>query len=231
MAELVQQAMEAMVPELEQMQRTEMLSKKEVRLLRRKRQNHEYRLQRAQKRKEDFLLYIQDELALLDLIELRRESTGFQGKKAAIDYSVARRINRLFRVLEHRFHEDEGVWLSHVAFLKRMVSRQRIALLPLCKLNPPPWPPVPSQTWRSDVGKVYRGMLRFHMLRADVWARAARFEWREAEEERDRRWENARKIMLDGLRVIPDSEELLREVSGEGREGCSRPLRYNEGRR
>ncbi len=119
---------------------------------------------------------------------MRREAIGYQGKKSAIDYSVARRVNRLFRVLEHRFRDDERIWLSHVAFLERM-------------------------GWRADVGKVYRGMLRFHMLRPQVWARAARFEWQEAEKERDRQWENARKLLLEGLRFNPKSEDLLREVT------------------
>ncbi len=79
MAELVQEALEDMVPELEQMQRTNILNKKEVGLLRKKRQAHEYRLQRRNKRREDFLNYIQDEVALLDLIEVRSPfSLAFQ---------------------------------------------------------------------------------------------------------------------------------------------------------
>ncbi len=92
-------------------------------LLRKRRERHEYRLQRRQKRKSDVLSYVQDELALLDLVGLRRDAMGgYEGKKSAIDYSVARRVNRLFRILEHRFADDQRVWLSHVAFLKRMVS-------------------------------------------------------------------------------------------------------------
>ncbi len=61
------------------------------------------------------------------------------------------------------------------------------------------------------MGKVFRGMLRFHMLDTSVWARAARFEWEEAEEDKDRRWENARKLLLEGLRFNAGSTELLRE--------------------
>ena len=73
MAELVQQAMEGMVGELEQLKRTSLLSAAEVTALRRKREAHEYKLQKRKKAKEDFLAYIQEELTLLDLIEIRRQ--------------------------------------------------------------------------------------------------------------------------------------------------------------
>lgn len=113
---------------------------------------------------------------------------GFQGKKSAIDYSVVRRINRLFKILEHRFgSDDQRIYLSHVAFLERM-------------------------GWRADMGKVYRDMLRFHMLKVDAWIRAARFEWKDPEKEGLKKWENGRKLLLEGLRFNQGSEVILREV-------------------
>ena len=39
---------------------------------------------------------------------------------------MARRITKLYKILEHRFQSDVKVWLSHIDFLKRMVSE------PLC---------------------------------------------------------------------------------------------------
>ena len=40
---------------------------------------------------------------------------------------MARRITKLYKILEHRFQSDVKVWLSHIDFLKRMVSE------PLCE--------------------------------------------------------------------------------------------------
>ena len=43
-------------------------------------------------------------------------------KKDDIDYAIARRINKLFRILEHRFAADLKIWSSHIAFLIEIVS-------------------------------------------------------------------------------------------------------------
>ena len=55
------------------------------------------------------------------------QKTGYLHKKEEIDYAVARRITKLYKILEHRFQSDVKVWLSHIDFLKRMVSE------PLCE--------------------------------------------------------------------------------------------------
>jgi hypothetical protein len=73
MAELVQAGLEAMLTELEQLQRVELLSPEEVREVVKRRQRFEYKLQKRQKKKEDILAYIQYECALLQLIEIRRD--------------------------------------------------------------------------------------------------------------------------------------------------------------
>ena len=57
------------------------------------------------------------------------------------------------------------------------------------------------------MGKVFRAMLKFHMYDAGLWARAARYETEEADKA-----ENARKLLLEGLRFNKESEELWREV-------------------
>ena len=52
-------------------------------------------------------------------------------KKEEIDYAVARRITKLYKILEHRFQSDVKVWLSHIDFLKRMVSEHMLDLQPI----------------------------------------------------------------------------------------------------
>ena len=63
----------------------------EVRELVRKRKQYEYKLQKRSKVKEDFLEYITYESNLLKLLEMRRESTGYQHKQAEIEGSIKTR--------------------------------------------------------------------------------------------------------------------------------------------
>lgn len=81
MAEYVEQRMEEMVPELEELERVQLLTKGEVKSLMNKRKGFEYKIQKRTKQKEDFLSYIQYETNLLDLIKIRREKTGYLHKK------------------------------------------------------------------------------------------------------------------------------------------------------
>ena len=60
--------------------------------------------------KEDILCYIQYESGLLDLIEMRRDKIGYLHKKNEIDGSIAKRINKLFRIVEHRLVKDCVMW-------------------------------------------------------------------------------------------------------------------------
>lgn len=49
------------------------------------------------------------------------QKLGYWFKKNEIDYAVARRISKLYKILEHRFGDDANVWLSHIDCLKKMV--------------------------------------------------------------------------------------------------------------
>ena len=118
MAEYVEQRMEEMLGEVEQMERVNLLEPKEVKELIKKRKHFEYKIQKKTKEKEDYLAYIQYETNLLRLLALRRENTGYQHKKAEIEGGIKVRINKLFKILEHRFQSDVTVWLSHLHFLK-----------------------------------------------------------------------------------------------------------------
>ena len=184
MAELVQQNLELMLPELEQMERVQLLSKDEIKQLLKRRKTFEYALQRREKRQEDFLEYIQYEIALLDLISLRRKKIGYFHKKDDIDLAVAKRINKMFKIIEHRFGgQDEKIYLSHVDFLKKM-------------------------NWKEHVGKTYKVMLRQHVYKPELWITAAKYEF-----EGEMNADSARKIFLEGLRFNKDSKALYREVS------------------
>ena len=109
MAERVQADLELMLTELEQMQRVNLLSPEEVKVLIKRRKRYEYKLQKQTKIKEDILAYIQYEGCLLDLIELRRDKIGYLHKKNEIDGAIAQRIHKLFKIVEHRYHNPQIV--------------------------------------------------------------------------------------------------------------------------
>ena len=135
MAEYVEQRMEEMLGEVEQMERVNLLEPKEVKELIKKRKHFEYKIQKKTKEKGDFLGYIQYETNLLSLLAMRRESTGYEHKKSEIEGAIRVRINKLFKILEHRFQSDVSVWLSHIHFLK-------------------------SSGWEASVSRIYLRMLQ-----------------------------------------------------------------------
>jgi len=181
MAEYVESNLESMVPELEQLQRVQLFTKGEVNQVLKRRKRFEYKLQKQNKEKADFLAYIQYEMGILSLIELRREKTGYLHKKEEIDYAVARRITKLYKILQHRFQSDVKVWLSHIDFLKRM-------------------------KWNDVIGRTFRRMLQVHVTNASLWIAAAKYEIEEMGSA-----ENARNLLQEAIRLNPKSRELFKE--------------------
>ena len=187
MAEFVQANLEKMLTELEQLQRIQLLSNEEVKMVIKKRKKFEYKLQKRQKQKNDILAYIKYESSLLNLIAIRRDQSKYMNKKNEIDHAIAKRINKLFRILEHRFAGDLMVWSSHMAFLKEM-------------------------GWDESIGKIYRRMLQVHPEKANLWISAGRYELGDKSGVKDlENIENARTIFMEGLRFHPTSVELLLE--------------------
>ena len=151
MAEFVQANLEKMLTELEQLQRIQLLSDEEVKMVIKKRKKFEYKMQKREKQKNDILAYIKYESSLLNLIAIRRDQHQYMNKKNEIDFEIAKRINKLFRILEHRFAGDLLIWSSHIVFLKEM-------------------------KWTESIGKIYRRMLQVHPDKVDLWISAGRHE-------------------------------------------------------
>jgi len=181
MAEYVEQRMEEMLGEVEQMERVNLLEPQEVKELIKKRKHFEYKIQKKSKEKGDFLGYIQYETNLLSLLAMRRESTGYEHKKSEIEGGIRVRINKLFKILEHRFQSDVSVWLSHIQFLK-------------------------SSGWEASVSRIYLRMLQVHSSKPGLWVAAAQWEFETLGNE-----DNGRQILLRGLRFLPTSWTLHRE--------------------
>lgn len=152
MAEYVEQRMEEMIPEMEELERVGILSNTEVKELVKKRKHFEYKIQKRTKQKGDFLGYIEYESNLLTLIQLRREEIGYHHKKSKIENTILNRINKLFKILCHRWQSDVKIWLSHIDWLKRV-------------------------KWTQSVSKVNLRLLQVHNNNPSLWIAAAKFEF------------------------------------------------------
>uniref|UniRef100_A0A665X927 UTP6 small subunit processome component n=1 Tax=Echeneis naucrates TaxID=173247 RepID=A0A665X927_ECHNA len=97
MAEVVQQRIEERIPELEQLQRVGLFTKKEVKCIIKRTTALEYKLHRAIINKEDFIAYIQYEINILELVKKRRAHIHYQFKREEIEFPIIHRINSIFR--------------------------------------------------------------------------------------------------------------------------------------
>lgn len=84
----------------------------------RKRKEFEYRIQRRVKQKEDFVQYIAYELALLEDISIRRKKGKLGEKKKDIEFSVAKRLNKVFKQFIYRFQNEIEIYFEYIKFCR-----------------------------------------------------------------------------------------------------------------
>jgi U3 small nucleolar RNA-associated protein 6 len=181
MAETVQRRLEESVPELQQMERVGLFSETEVRCVVRRRKEFEYKINRRKKAKEDYLRYIQYEINLLSLVRTRRKRLGYEFKKEDIDYTICRRIARIFKEALIRFRSDANLWITHLEFCK-------------------------TAQWKAQGTRVISQMLKVHTNKPELWVTGALYEY-ESNDSPD----TARRLMLRGLKFNPDSKLLYLE--------------------
>uniref|UniRef100_A0A8C8DBQ1 UTP6 small subunit processome component n=1 Tax=Oryzias sinensis TaxID=183150 RepID=A0A8C8DBQ1_9TELE len=126
MAEIVQQRIEDRIPELEQLERVGLFTKKEVKSVVKRVTALEYKLHRLIVNKEDFIAYIQYEINVLELIKKRRAHIHYKFKREEIEFPIIHRIHGIFRRATKKWKDDVQLWLSHVAFCKKWVSQQGV---------------------------------------------------------------------------------------------------------
>ncbi|CAH1273845.1 UTP6 [Branchiostoma lanceolatum] len=181
MAEFVQQNIEKMLPELEQLERVGVFDKHEIKAIIKKRTDHEYRLVRRTKKKEDFLRYIQYEINTLSLIHHRREKIGYFFKKEEIEYAIVGRIHYLFKRAIRKWPEDLKMWMSHIEFCKKWNKRIQLS-------------------------KMFASLLSMHTNKPGLWIMAAKWELEE-----NLSADNARSLLQRALRTHPESKQLWLE--------------------
>uniref|UniRef100_A0A8D3ECZ9 UTP6 small subunit processome component n=1 Tax=Scophthalmus maximus TaxID=52904 RepID=A0A8D3ECZ9_SCOMX len=119
MAEIVQQRIEDRIPELEQLERVGLFTKKEVKSIVKRATALEYKLHRLIVNKEDFIAYIQ--------VERHYPHIHYQFKREEIEFPIIHRINSIFRRATNKWKDDVQLWLSHVAFCKKWATKGQIS--------------------------------------------------------------------------------------------------------
>ncbi|XP_006635290.2 U3 small nucleolar RNA-associated protein 6 homolog [Lepisosteus oculatus] len=181
MAEIIQQRIEDRIPELEQLERVGLFTKKEVKAMIKKATALEYKLHRRIISKEDFITYIQYEINALELIKKRRQRIGYRFKRKEIEFSIIQRINNVFRRATAKWKDDVQLWLSHVAFCKK---------------------------WNTviQLSKVFSSMLAIHPDKPALWIMAAKWEMEDHSSS-----ESARHLFLRALRFHPEHAKVYQE--------------------
>ncbi|XP_041838622.1 U3 small nucleolar RNA-associated protein 6 homolog [Melanotaenia boesemani] len=181
MAEIVQQRIEDRIPELEQLERVGLFTKKEVKSIIKRATALEYKLHRLIVNKDDFIAYIQYEINLLELIKKRRAHIHYQFKREEIEYPIIHRINSIFRRTTKKWKDDVQLWLSHVAFCKKWGTK-------------------------GQISKVFSAMLAIHPDKPALWIMAAKSELEDRSSS-----ESARHLFLRALRFHPDNKKVYQE--------------------
>ncbi|KAK7929951.1 hypothetical protein WMY93_006346 [Mugilogobius chulae] len=181
MAEVVQRRIEERIPELEQLERVGLFTKKEVKSIIKRATALEYKLHRLIVNKEDFIAYIQYEINVLELIKKRRIHIRYNFKREEIEFPIISRINSVFKRATKKWKNDVQLWLSHVAFCKKWGTK-------------------------AQSSKVFSTMLAIHPDKPALWIMAAKSEL----EDRDSS-ESARHLFLRALRFHPNNKKLYQE--------------------
>ncbi|TGZ46889.1 hypothetical protein CRM22_011067 [Opisthorchis felineus] len=118
MAEAVERNLEDSLNEILYMRKAKLFKKSEINEIIRKRRQHEYALQKRNKRVLDFDAYITTELILLKLLRFRRQETSERRFLDKIERSIISRLVRLHRQLCYRFQSRIDVWIRFIEFCK-----------------------------------------------------------------------------------------------------------------
>uniref|UniRef100_A0A8C7WN09 UTP6 small subunit processome component n=1 Tax=Oryzias sinensis TaxID=183150 RepID=A0A8C7WN09_9TELE len=186
MAEIVQQRIEDRIPELEQLERVGLFTKKEVKSVVKRVTALEYKLHRLIVNKEDFIAYIQYEINVLELIKKRRAHIHYKFKREEIEFPIIHRIHGIFRRATKKWKDDVQLWLSHVAFCKKWVCKAGIPFLHVKSY--PPWQTQPR------------------LLVSALWIMAAKSELEDQDSS-----ESARHLFLRALRFHPNNKKVYQE--------------------
>uniref|UniRef100_A0A8C8ZUD9 UTP6 small subunit processome component n=1 Tax=Prolemur simus TaxID=1328070 RepID=A0A8C8ZUD9_PROSS len=181
MAEIIQERLEDRLPELEQLERTGLFSRLEIKAIIKKASHLEYRIQRRALFKDDFISYVQYEINLLELIQKRRARIGYSFKRDEIENSIIHRVQSVFQRGSAKWKDDVQLWLTYVAFCKKWGTK-------------------------TQLSKIFSAMLAIHSNKPALWIMAAKWEMEDRLSS-----ESARQLFLRALRFHPECPKLYQE--------------------
>ncbi|GAB5036531.1 u3 small nucleolar rna-associated protein 6 [Nannochloropsis oceanica] len=115
MADAVYQALDRMLPALEDLQVRGLFTAEEVRAIAAKRRDFEFLLRRRTARKSDFLRYITHELNLEELRRLRKNKAGLS-KSTVSDHAGKQLVHFIFERALRKFQGDLELWLQYLDY-------------------------------------------------------------------------------------------------------------------
>ncbi|CAL8095138.1 unnamed protein product [Calicophoron daubneyi] len=118
MAEVVERNLESSAAEVIYVKKLKLFNDREVNELIRKRRQHEYSLQKRNKRVLDYDAYISTELAILRLLRLRRQQIDDRRHVDKIERPIIQRLVRLHQQLCYRFQSRIDVWMRFIQVCK-----------------------------------------------------------------------------------------------------------------
>ncbi|KAM1224180.1 hypothetical protein ACFX2G_044074 [Malus domestica] len=190
MADVVQYRMERMLPELDDLEKEELFTRRELAEIVKQRRNFEFRLKRPSPLKEDYLAYIDYETKVDKLRRLRKkaklperednEETKKKKRKSVSDFAGVRRILDIYRLAVTRFTGDLELWFRYLDFCKERRN--------------------------GRIKEVLNKVIGFHSKQPSVWIYKAAWEF-----DNFSNVEAARNTMLQGLRFCKNSEDLWLE--------------------
>ncbi|KAF5837621.1 U3 small nucleolar RNA-associated protein 6-domain-containing protein [Dunaliella salina] len=181
MADTVAMVMEAMLPELDDLESKGYFSRSELREVIKKRQDFEYSFKRRAALKRDFLRCIEFETKLEELRKHRKKALKIKGKRGPAETGIVRRIHFTFERATRKFKADLDLWLAWIDYCK-------------------------SSNSTKQMSKVVTKALQRHGHVAALWVEAASWEF-----ERNANVAAARALMQQGLRHCRTDEGLWGE--------------------
>ncbi|KAM1875558.1 hypothetical protein FF1_043000 [Malus domestica] len=192
MADVVQYRMERMLPELDDLEKEELFTRRELAEIVKQRRNFEFRLKRPSPLKEDYLAYIDYETKVDKLRRLRKKAKlpewedneetkkKKRKRKSVSDFAGVRRILDVYRLAVTRFTGDLELWFRYLDFCKERRN--------------------------GRIKEVLNKVIGFHSKQPSVWIYKAAWEF-----DNFSNVEAARNTMLQGLRFCKNSEDLWLE--------------------
>jgi len=151
MADVVELFLEDMIVQLEELQRAGIFSKEEIRSIIRKRRDFEYAVRRKPSEKKDFMIYIEYERRLNELIKKRKRILGLK-LKPNTEFFGAKRIRSIYERSLRVFGHDLDMWMKYIEFCK-------------------------NENYRILLRALARG-LQYHPDKIELWSFAAEWEFK-----------------------------------------------------